>query len=71
MENFEKIILPEEGLVRLPVVLKMLGIKRTAFYEGIRRGDYPKPVRLGPRISAWPVKDLRKLIADCCEKRSE
>ncbi len=71
MEDFEKVALPEEGLVRLPVVLKFLGIKRTAFYEGIRKGYYPKPVRLGPRISAWLVEDLRKLISDCRERRAE
>lgn len=65
MEGFEKVVLPEEGFVRLPVVLGVLGIKSTAFYDGIRRGDYPKPLRLGPRVSVWRVEDIRKLIAGC------
>lgn len=63
MENSEKYELPNEGLVRLPIVLKVLGIKRTAFYDGIRKGYYPKPVKLGPRISAWRVEEIRELYA--------
>ena len=65
MKNTEKVVMPEEGFVRLPIVLKVLGISRTALYNGIARGDYPKPMRLGPRMSVWRVEDIRKLIADC------
>lgn len=64
----EEYQLPQEGFVRLPVVLRILGIGRTAFYSGIARGDYPKPLRLGPRVSVWRVEDIRKLIADCHEQ---
>lgn len=65
MVDTEKIVMPEEGFVRLPVVLKVLGISRTALYNGIARGDYPKPVRLGPRMSVWRVEEIRMLIANC------
>lgn len=47
MDISEKGIMPEEGFVRLPVVLRVLGISRTALYNGIARGDYPKPVDWG------------------------
>ncbi len=63
MDNIEKVVMPEEGFVRMPTVLKVLGISRTALYNGIARGDYPKPMRLGPRMSVWKVEEIRKLIA--------
>ena len=63
MNNKYEPILPPEGFVRLPVVLRVLGVGKTAFYMGIRDGKYPAPVKLGPRTSAWRVEDIRALIA--------
>jgi predicted DNA-binding transcriptional regulator AlpA len=56
-------ILPPEGFVRLPVVLKVLGIGKTTLWQGIRDGRIPKPVKIGSRITAWKVEDIRALIA--------
>ena len=55
--------LPNEGFVRLPQVLHVLGIGKTTFWAGIKQGRYPAPVKLGPRTSAWRVQDIRELIA--------
>lgn len=55
--------LPSEGFVRLPKVLHVLGVGRSSFWAGIKEGRYPKPVKLGPRTSAWRVDDIRALIA--------
>ncbi len=57
-------VLPPEGVVRLPVVLKVLSIGKTTWWNGIKTGRYPKPVKLGPRMSAWRVEDIRALFAD-------
>lgn len=40
----------------------LIPIKRTAWYAGIKRGVFPKPVRIGPKIVAWRASDIRKLI---------
>jgi predicted DNA-binding transcriptional regulator AlpA len=56
-------VLPPEGFVRIPVVLAVLGIGKTSFLAGVREGTYPPPVKLGPRISAWRVEDIRSIIA--------
>lgn len=55
-------ILPQEGFVRLPVVLKILGIGKSMFYEGIKKGVYPRPLKLGARTSVWRVEDIREFI---------
>lgn len=56
-------VLPPEGFVRIPVVIAVLGIGKTSFLTGVREGKYPKPVKLGPRTSAWRVEDIRAVIA--------
>jgi prophage regulatory protein len=28
----------------------------------VKSGRYPKPVKLGPRITAWRAEDIRALI---------
>ena len=61
-------ILPPEGFVRIPVVLAVLGIGKTSFLSGVREGRYPNPVKLGPRISAWRVEDIRDIIAQFADK---
>lgn len=57
-------VLPPEGFVRLPVVVKVLSIGKTTWWCGIREGRFPKPIKLGPRTSAWRVEDIRALIAN-------
>ena len=64
MKNNELLDLPAEGFVRLPVVLRVLGIGKTTWWCGVRTGRFPKPVKLGPRTSAWRVEDIRALIAN-------
>lgn len=54
--------LPKEGYVRLPQVLAVFPVSRSAFWAGVKSGKYPKPVKLGPRTTAWSVNDVRSLI---------
>jgi prophage regulatory protein len=56
---------PENGLVRLSSILAPNGplpISRSSWWAGCASGRYPKPVKLGPRITAWRVNDLRTLM---------
>jgi prophage regulatory protein len=57
--------LPQTGFVRLSAILAPNGplpIGKSTWWAGIRVGRYPKPVKLGPRITAWRVEDIRALI---------
>jgi len=56
-------LLPDKAaFVRLPTILKILPISPSTWWTGIKSGHFPKPVRLGKRITAWRVEDIRKLI---------
>ena len=54
--------IPETGFIRLPVVLSVIPISKSALYAGIKKGIYPAPVKLSERTSAWRVEDVRALI---------
>jgi len=64
--------LPQTGFVRLPGVLAPNGpipVSKSTWWAGIKDGRYPKPVKLGPRITAWRVEDIRALIAGAANDR--
>lgn len=57
--------LPATGFVRLPAIIAPSGpipVSKSTWWAGIKDGRFPKPIKLGPRITAWRVEDIRKLI---------
>ena len=64
--------LPLTGFVRLPSILAPNGpipVSKSTWWAGIKDGRYPMPVKLGPRITAWRVEDIRALIAGAANDR--
>lgn len=62
-----KDILPEVGFLRLPDVLKYFPVSKSTWWAGVKEGKYPKPVKLGPKMTAWRVEDIRTLISSISE----
>ncbi len=66
--------LPETGYLRLPQIVGKPATKtaqaipaifpvcRSTWWAGVKSGRYPKPVKLGERITAWRVEDIIALI---------
>ena len=57
--------LPDMGFVRLKQILAPYGpipVSKSTWWAGVKSGRYPKPVKLGQRITAWRAEDLRELI---------
>jgi prophage regulatory protein len=62
--------LPETGFVRLSSILAPRGpipVSKSTWWAGVKKGRYPQPVKLGRRITAWRVEDIRKLIENGVE----
>jgi prophage regulatory protein len=58
----QRYILPATGFVRLATVLTVIPVSKSTWWQGIREGRFPQPVKLGRRITAWRVEDIRALI---------
>jgi len=64
--------LPQTGYVRLsqiignpkadPPIPAIIPVSKSTWWNGVKTGFYPKPVKLSPRCTAWRVSDIRALI---------
>ena len=69
-----KSTLPETGFVRLPNIIgntktdppipPIIPVSKSTWWAGVKSGRYPRPIKLGPRITAWRVEDIRELIRE-------
>jgi prophage regulatory protein len=55
--------IPETGFLRLPQVLSVIPLGKTCWWEGVKSGRFPKPIKLSARCTAWRAEDIRQLIA--------
>jgi len=73
--------LPETGFLRLhqiignpkarPPLPPIIPVKKSCWWDGVRAGRFPKPVKISARVTAWRVEDIRELIAKFQGSRNE
>ena len=51
-----------EKLLRRPEVEAVTGLSRASIYARMAKGDFPRPMRLGPRAVAWRDSDVQEWI---------
>jgi prophage regulatory protein len=56
--------LPETGFIRLPEVLRVIPVSKSTWWAGIKTGIFPRPIKLGARVTAWRAEDIHALIAE-------
>ncbi|PJK31341.1 helix-turn-helix transcriptional regulator [Minwuia thermotolerans] len=64
--------LPETGYLRLSQIIgnpkadppqpPIIPVSKSTWWDGVKAGRFPAPVKLGPRITAWRVEDIRDLL---------
>ena len=54
-----------DSLLRRPDVEELTGLSRAWIYAAMQRGEFPRPVRIGRRMVAWP----KSVIDDWIEQR--
>lgn len=63
--------IPDIGFLRIYQIIgdkkrgipAIIPVGRTSWLAGVEAGIYPQPVRLGLRMWAWRVEDIRDLIS--------
>lgn len=56
--------LPDAANVRLPIVQALYACSDESVRRGVKAGRIPAPRKLGPRITAWNVGELRAGLAN-------
>ncbi len=50
-------------LIRLPEVIESTGMKRPTVYAAMGNCLFPRPIKLGRKLSAWPLNEVQSIIA--------
>lgn len=56
---------PRTGLVRISSILAPRGpipVSKSTWWQGVREGRFPQPLKLGPRTTVWRAEDIRALF---------
>lgn len=51
------------NLLRLPAVMERTGLARPTVYLRAKQGLFPRPVKLGSRMAAWPENEVAAINA--------
>ena len=51
----------KKKLLRLQAVLELIPVCKTVWYQGIKSGEYPEPIKVG-RSSMWLESEIMELI---------
>ena len=55
-------VLKNEQLLTADEVCELARFSRQTLWRHVRRGDFPEPVRFGPRIIRWRASDVAALL---------
>ena len=50
-----------------PPIQPIFPVSKSNWWAGVKDGRYPKPVKLGPRTTAWRISDIQKLLDSVAE----
>lgn len=56
---------PETGFVRLSQILAPYGpipVSKSTWWAGCKDGRFPKPTKLGARVTVWRAEEVRALF---------
>lgn len=54
--------IPETGFLRLNQILDFIPVGKTRWYQGVKSGEFPQPIKIGARTAAYRAEDIRALI---------
>ena len=55
-------------LLRLPEVIARVGLKRSAIYQRMSEGQFPKSRSLGPKCAVWVEAEIDDWIREVAER---
>jgi prophage regulatory protein len=58
-------------IIRKKQLTDFTGLKRTALEDAVKRGDFPKPVKIGPRAIGWLEDDIAQWQRGMIAKRDD
>lgn len=57
----------EKRLLRINEIIAPSGpvpVGKSTWWQGVKEGRFPQPIKLGPRITVWRAEDIEALLRD-------
>lgn len=64
--------LPETGFIRIqqilgnskavPPIPAIIPVAKSTWWAGVKKGIFPQPLKLSPKVTVWRVEDIREFI---------
>lgn len=51
-----------QTVIKLPEVLQIVKCSKAKVYSEMKKGNFPKPIKLGDRAVAWLMDDVTKWL---------
>lgn len=63
--------IPHAGFLRIKGVLSKIPVSRATWYQMVKDGRAPKPIRLSEGVSVWRVSDIDALCQQIEQQAGE
>ncbi|OPY67111.1 MAG: Prophage CP4-57 regulatory protein (AlpA) [Syntrophorhabdaceae bacterium PtaU1.Bin034] len=57
-----------DRFLRLPQVLAIIPVSRSAWWSGVKKGIYPQPVKLSERVTVWSAAEIAQFVQKTTEE---
>jgi prophage regulatory protein len=61
----------DNQIIKLPAVIKLSALSSATIYRLIKKGEFPKQIKLSERISGWLLSEVEQWLEEKINKRKE
>ena len=51
-----------------PPIKPIIPVSKSAWWEGVKQGKYPQPIKIGSNTTVWRSDHIKELIDSLCEQ---
>jgi|TARA_B110000971_G_scaffold175062_1_gene180211 prophage regulatory protein len=51
-----------------PPILPIFPISKSSWWDGVKKGKYPKPIKISGNITVWKSDEIQNLINNICNQ---
>ena len=53
----------------IPPIQPIIPVAKSTWWDGVKKGKYPKPYKIGKNITVWRSDEIQALVDDLCKNR--
>ena len=53
----------------IPAIQPIIPVAKSTWWDGVKKGKYPKPYKIGNNATVWRSYEIQALVDDLCKNR--